>query len=76
MNKTLWSIWDPGDPRTDNVFLAEYNSFGPGVVGAQRPNFSTILSRSEADQYNISTTVGDDYETWVDLKYLSSSSLL
>ncbi|KAJ7878851.1 hypothetical protein B0H14DRAFT_3776358 [Mycena olivaceomarginata] len=28
LKKTIWSIWNPGDERTDFIF-AEYNSFGP-----------------------------------------------
>ncbi|KAF7348127.1 Pectinesterase [Mycena sanguinolenta] len=69
MNKTIWSIWDPGDDRTDFVLLAEYNSFGPGVVGAHRPNFSTILDREEAAQYSLESAI-PNYRDWVDTEYL------
>ncbi|KAJ6453086.1 pectin lyase fold/virulence factor [Mycena sanguinolenta] len=68
-NKTIWSIWDPGDDRTDFVLLAEYNSFGPGVVGAHRPNFSTILDRAEAAQYTLESAI-PNYRDWVDTEYL------
>lgn len=60
---------------TDHILFAEYNSFGPGVTNATRPSFSTLFNASQASVYNISATVGDDYRSWVDLAYLSSSSL-
>ncbi|KAF8215189.1 carbohydrate esterase family 8 protein [Mycena galopus ATCC 62051] len=69
MNKTIWSIWDPGDDRTDFVLFAEYNSFGPGVAHAHRPNFSTILDSSEAAQYTLESAI-PNYRDWVDADYL------
>ncbi|KAF7298572.1 Pectinesterase [Mycena indigotica] len=69
MNKTLWSIWNPGDARTDFVFFVESNSFGDGVVGANRPNFSTVLTETEAQQYNLANTI-PDWKDWVDERYL------
>ncbi|KAJ7228125.1 carbohydrate esterase family 8 protein [Mycena haematopus] len=69
MNKTLWSIWDPGDDRTDFVLFAEYNSFGPGVADAHRANFSTVLDRAEAAQYNLESAI-PNYKAWVDAEYL------
>jgi len=69
-NKALWSIWDPGDDRTDHVLFAEYNSTGSGVSGATRPSFATVLSASQASAYSISSAVGSDYATWVDASYL------
>ncbi|GLB38744.1 hypothetical protein LshimejAT787_0506090 [Lyophyllum shimeji] len=71
-NETLWSIWNPGDERTGNVFFGEYRSSGPGVHGATRPSFATVLSESQAAMYNISSAVGSDYVSWVDAEYLAS----
>ncbi|KAJ6608673.1 pectin lyase fold/virulence factor [Mycena sp. CBHHK59/15] len=70
MDPTIWSIWSPGDERVNFTLFAEYNSFGPGVAHAHRANFSTALTRSQASQYNISSTVGANYRDWVDLDYL------
>lgn len=58
-------------PNTDHILFAEYNSTGPGVSGASRPSFSTILTSSQASAYTISSTVGSDYASWVDTTYLS-----
>jgi pectinesterase len=71
LNNTLWSTWNPGDERTDNVFLAEYNTFGRGVPDPHRPSFSTLLTRDEATAYSISSAVGTDYAQWVDPHYLT-----
>ena len=71
LNKSVWSIWDPGDPRTNHVFYAEYNSFGPGVFNATRPWFATLLTPEQAKEYTIGSTVGEDYADWVDLSYLN-----
>ncbi|KJA17995.1 carbohydrate esterase family 8 protein [Hypholoma sublateritium FD-334 SS-4] len=70
LNQTIWSIWDPGDERIDDVFFAEYNSTGSGLTAPQRPSFSTLLTETQADVFNISSAVGSDYATWVDLDYL------
>ncbi|KAG6836034.1 hypothetical protein H0H93_012098, partial [Arthromyces matolae] len=70
LNDALWSIWNPGDERISNVTFADYDSFGTGVKDASRPDFVTILTRSEATAYNISSTVGSDWQTWVDMSYL------
>ncbi|KAJ7490673.1 pectin lyase fold/virulence factor [Mycena latifolia] len=69
LNKTIWSIWNPGDERIDDILFAEYDSFGPGVVHANRPNFSTILTRPEAAQYTLSSAL-PNYRDWVDTEYL------
>lgn len=69
LNQTIWSIWDPGDERIDDVFFAEYNSTGSGLTDPERPSFSTLLTDSQADAFNISSAVGSDYATWVDLDY-------
>lgn len=68
-NKALWSVWNTGDPRTDNILFADYNSTGSGVSGASRPSFATLLSSSQATAYSISSAVGSDYTTWVDMSY-------
>jgi pectinesterase len=70
LNQTIWSIWDPGDDNTEFVFFAEYNSTGPGILDPMRPDFSTLLSEEQADAYNISSAIGDDFASWVDLNYL------
>jgi pectinesterase len=73
LNKTIWSIWNPGDERTDFILFAEYNSFGPGVAHAHRANFSTGLTREEAAQYTLASAV-PDYAEWVDGAYLLSEA--
>jgi len=73
MNKTIWSIWNPGDERIDHILFAEYDSFGPGVANANRPNFSTILTRPEAAQYTLESTL-PNFLDWVDTKYLLGGS--
>jgi pectinesterase len=70
LNNTIWSIWNSGDDRTSNVFLADYNSTGSGITGAARATFATVLDASQAANYNISSAVGSDYASWVDLAYL------
>lgn len=69
LNKGIWSIWNTGDERTDNVLFADYNTTGPGVPsGASRPSFVTVFNASQASAYNISTAVGSS--SWVDADYL------
>lgn len=68
-NKALWSVWNANDTHTDNVLFAEYNSTGSGVSGATRPSFATVLSASQASAYSISSAVGGDYASWVDMSY-------
>ncbi|KDR82513.1 hypothetical protein GALMADRAFT_151607 [Galerina marginata CBS 339.88] len=70
LNQTIWSIWNPGDERTDNVFLAEYNSTGSGIAHPVRPAFSTILTEDQADMFTVASAVGSDFASWVDLNYL------
>jgi len=70
MNKALWSIWNTGDPRTDNILFAEFNTTGAGASGASRPSFATVLSASQAAAYSISSAVGSDFASWVDAAYI------
>jgi pectinesterase len=73
LNKAIWAVWDPGNERISNVFLAEYNSSGSevgGVGGTTRASFATVLGASRAAAYSISTAVGSDYASWVDSAYL------
>ena len=70
LNAALWSIWNTGDPRTDEVFLADFNTTGSGVTGVSRANFSTLLSATQAASYSIASAVGSDYTSWVDAAYL------
>lgn len=37
-----WSVWEPNDPRTDNVNFAEFNNSGPGAAG-ERAAFARKL---------------------------------
>ncbi|KAJ7133454.1 carbohydrate esterase family 8 protein [Mycena epipterygia] len=69
MNKTIWSIWNPGDERIDFILFAEYNSFGPGVAHADRANFSTVLTPEQAAQYTLSSAL-PNYRDWVDTEFL------
>jgi pectinesterase len=71
LNTTVWSIWEAGDPQTDDVFFADFNSTGPGIAGATRAPFSTELTAIQAAAYSISSAVGSDYATWVDTSYLA-----
>lgn len=71
LNPSVWSIWAPNQPNTDNIFFADFNSTGSGIQGAQRALFSTLLSAGQAGAYSISSAVGSDYATWVDTSYLS-----
>ncbi|THH17146.1 hypothetical protein EW146_g3618 [Bondarzewia mesenterica] len=71
LNPSIWSIWNTGDERTDNVLFADFNTTGPGVPSnAERPSFVTVLNSSQAASYTISTAVGNSYATWVDADYL------
>ncbi|KAK7048852.1 pectinesterase [Favolaschia claudopus] len=69
LNKTIWSIWNPGDERIDSILFAEYNSLGSGVADAQRANFSTVLTRDQAAQYTLASIL-PNYRDWVDVDYL------
>ncbi|THH06918.1 hypothetical protein EW145_g3744 [Phellinidium pouzarii] len=71
LNKAVWSEWNSGDPRTDNILFAEYDSTGFGVANASRPSFATVLTGEEAAEYTISTAVGNNYTDWVDADYLA-----
>ncbi|KAF8158034.1 carbohydrate esterase family 8 protein [Crassisporium funariophilum] len=71
LNKAVWSIWNVGTPQTDNVFYADFNSTGPGIAGATRAPFATLLTASQAAAFSISSAVGSDFATWVDTTYLS-----
>jgi pectinesterase len=68
LNTTVWSIWQNSDPRTNNVFFADFNTTGISVTS--RPYFSTRLTSSEAAAFSIASAVGDDYENWVDASYI------
>ncbi|KAJ6487690.1 pectin lyase fold/virulence factor [Mycena sanguinolenta] len=70
MDKALWSIWNTGDPRTDDIFFAEFNTTGSGASGASRPSFATVLSASQATAYTISSAVGSNFASWVDPAYI------
>ncbi|KAF7366955.1 Pectinesterase [Mycena sanguinolenta] len=70
MNKALWSVWEPTDPNTDDVFFAEFNTTGSGASGAVHPSFATVLDATDAAMYSISSAVGSDFATWVDPAYL------
>ncbi|KAF9025068.1 carbohydrate esterase family 8 protein [Hymenopellis radicata] len=70
LNSALWSVWNDDDERTDHVLFADYNTQGSGADGADRPDFATVLSASEADEYSIASAVGSDYAEWVDADYL------
>jgi len=68
-----WSIWNVGEPNTQNVTFAEFNNTGPGSIEATglaaRANFSEQLSAPIA----IETVLGENFasEWWVDVSYLS-----
>ncbi|KAG5638853.1 hypothetical protein H0H81_009404 [Sphagnurus paluster] len=70
LNKALWSVWNTGDERTNNVLFAEYNSSGSGASGASCPGFAKVLTASQAAAYTIASAVGSDYASWVDTSYL------
>jgi pectinesterase len=68
LNASVWSVWEEGDPRTSNVFFADYNTTGISI--ASRPYFSTELSLEKAAAYSIDSAVGQDYKNWVDASYI------
>jgi pectinesterase len=68
LNTTVWSVWQESDPRTSNVFFADFNTTGINV--ALRPHFSIELSRRKAAAFSISSAVGTDYKSWVDASYI------
>ena len=68
LNTTIWSVWQEGDPRTSNVFFADFNTTGISVTS--RPKFSTELSQRKAAAFSIGSTVGRDYHNWVDASYI------
>ncbi|KAJ7218371.1 pectinesterase [Mycena pura] len=70
MNKALWSVWQPTDPNTDDVFYGDFNTTGTGSTGAVRPSFATALTASQAATFSISSAVGSDFATWVDAAYV------
>ncbi|KAJ7443830.1 pectin lyase fold/virulence factor [Mycena latifolia] len=70
MNTALWSVWNTGDPRTDNILFAEFNTTGTGASGASRPSFATVLTAAQAASYSISSAVGSDFASWVDAAYI------
>ncbi|CAK5282310.1 unnamed protein product [Mycena citricolor] len=69
MNNTIWSIWNVGNANTDFVDYVEYNSFGPGVENANRPNFSTVITKKEAAGYTLQSII-PNWADWVDSKYV------
>ncbi|CAK5266527.1 unnamed protein product [Mycena citricolor] len=69
LQTALWSVWNPTAPNTDHILFADFNTTGSGAAHLSRANFSTALSASQAAQYDIASTVGKDYATWVDLAY-------
>lgn len=66
INAAGWSIWNNGDPRTDNVQFGEFGNTGDGSKGT-RASFSKKLSAA----VSITTILGSDYKNWVDTTYLS-----
>ncbi|KAJ7242010.1 pectin lyase fold/virulence factor [Mycena rebaudengoi] len=74
LDPRIWSIWNVGDERTSDILFAEYNSFGSGVAHATRPDFATMLTRSQAAGFTIPSVLGADYLKWVDKEYLLPGS--
>ncbi|KAJ7601209.1 carbohydrate esterase family 8 protein [Mycena floridula] len=70
LNPAVWSVWNSSTPLTDHILFGEFHTTGPGVANAVRPDFATVLTVTEAAQYNISLVLGDDYASWVDVRYL------
>lgn len=70
MNPALWSIWDPGDNRTDHVLFGTWNNTGLGSENVSLPDFATALTLEESREYTIETALGSDFATWVDREYV------
>ncbi|KAJ7099950.1 hypothetical protein B0H15DRAFT_770977 [Mycena belliarum] len=70
MNKAIWSAWNKGDPRADNIFFGDFNTTGTGASGASRPSFATVLTAAQVTSYSISSAVGSEYASWVDAAYV------
>ncbi|THU83649.1 pectinesterase [Dendrothele bispora CBS 962.96] len=63
----LWILWDGDASSVDHVTFADYNT--TGVSNINRASFATQLSASQASQYSISSAVGNDWQSWVDMAY-------
>ncbi|KAI0314508.1 pectinesterase [Amylostereum chailletii] len=70
INPALWSIWNKGDPRTDDVVYGDFGTTGAGATSLARAGFSTELSASQAATYTISSALGSSYTSWVDTAWL------
>ncbi|KAF5391166.1 hypothetical protein D9757_003100 [Collybiopsis confluens] len=57
-NPALWSLWDGEADSVDHVTFADSNTTGSGAADLDR-----------AEGYNISTAVGQNWESWVDMDY-------
>ncbi|KAI8370763.1 pectin lyase fold/virulence factor [Choanephora cucurbitarum] len=63
INPAGWSTWSPNDPRTSNVFFAEYGNKGSsGSINNRK--FVTKLSQSQASQYSAGGVFGST--SWID----------
>lgn len=70
INPAIWEQWSSSTPNTDHILFAEFNSTGSGVASAHRPSFATVLSASQTSAYTISSVLGSNYASWVDVSYL------
>jgi pectin methylesterase-like acyl-CoA thioesterase len=65
-----WSIWNPGDPRTNHIYYGECANYGPGSASQEGPraNFSMQL----ASPMTIESVLGANWrnEFYVDASYM------
>ncbi|KAJ7274882.1 carbohydrate esterase family 8 protein [Mycena rebaudengoi] len=66
INPAGYEPWSASTPQTDNVFMAEYASTGPGAVGP-RALFATQLASTIG--YGIADVLGMNWMDWVDEAY-------
>ncbi len=64
INPAGWSQWNANDPHTDHVDFEEFGNSGDGADGT-RASFSKKLSAA----VGISSILGSDYQSWVDMAY-------
>lgn len=67
INSAGWNVWSTSNPQTSNVTFGEFNNTGAGSwqVGTARASFATNLTAAAAQQYKLSSWIGDT--SWIDM---------
>jgi pectinesterase len=62
-----WSLWNPGEPRTEYILFGEYQNYGPGAWNAStRAPFATLHNAAVA----IETVLNTNYPAWVNTLFV------